>query len=233
MMADQRHSPASYLAHVLHEDTEKRLRRMCDGNDPEFWLADGTWIDFRKHHAAGISAWLFLRHEKRLRNLARKYRAKPVLFATARDRFLESRARTLGLAYHKVEPPASHLPNRLSPHQLLLLQKLLPLMEYQRNSFSTDGLVSLLESLGLTPKKLLQIIRSLLSERAGRKRIDRYDKALVLFKNGSSFHQICVELDPDYATTKSGDVQRRARERMKSGIFRRLRRTALNTNGTK
>jgi hypothetical protein len=232
MTARPNHLTASHPAHPEHEDTEKRLRRMCDGHDPEFWLAEGTWIDFRKYYAAGYWAWLYLLYEKRLRMIARKYRGKPTLFLAAKDRFLEPRATKLGLPYHREKPPSLVPPNKYSSHQLAGLQKLLPLMEYQRNSLTTEGLTALAESIGITPKQILKIIRSLISNRAGRKPEDKYDKALLLFQSHRSLHQICMQLDPDYRTAQSRDLQRRSRERMKSGIFRRLRHITRNSNGT-
>jgi hypothetical protein len=91
---------------------------------------------------------------------------------------------------------------------------------------------------GLTPTpeaahELLTFLRSLAAQPPGRSRLGKYDKAFELFLNGKkSMHGLCLQLEPDYSS-KTKEQQHFARDRMRSGINRRLAKPIPVTGRTK
>jgi hypothetical protein len=74
--------------------------------------------------------------------------------------------------------------------------------------------------------RLLLAFFGALVARPGRPRLDQYRQAADLFRDGKSFHELCLELKPEYSTS-SKEQQRKMRDAMRAGVLRFGRRVSM------
>jgi hypothetical protein len=68
----------------------------------------------------------------------------------------------------------------------------------------------------------LRFFESLAAKPAGRPRLQKYHHAAAIMRNGKAFaHRLCLQFEPGYRDMDRAE-QKRARDRMRSGVFRIL-----------